>query len=446
MVRTIGILVGLIVTLVGVGWSEVTTAESKALMLEVRGAISPASQDLIRRTLQRAHDEDAALLILQLDTPGGLDHSMREIIRDILASRVPVATYVAPSGSRAASAGTYILYASHIAAMAPATNLGSATPVRIGGLPELPGKPEAPGAERDSGKDDGDAMQRKLVNDAAAYIKGLARTHGRNEVWAEQAVREAVNLTAFEALEQGVIDVVANDSAELLRLIDGRTVKLRYGEITLATRDLPVEIVVADWRTELLSVITDPNVAYILLLIGIYGLIFEFSNPGFILPGVVGAIALLLALYALHVLPISYAGIALLFIGLAFMVAEAFVPSGGVLGIGGLIAFVIGSIVLFDDQHLAVSIPTIGGTALVSATFLLWVINRFIRLRRRPAVSGLESLIGADAEVLEDFSGRGRVRIAGEIWSAHSVRPVRKGQIARVAAIDKLIVEVDTKE
>ncbi|MGF1643787.1 MAG: nodulation protein NfeD [Thiotrichales bacterium] len=444
MARIIWILFAWIVAMAGMGINIAGASESRALMLQVRGAIGPATQDLIERTLERAHDEDAAALVLQLDTPGGLDHSMRGIIRDILASKVPVVTYVAPSGSRAASAGTYILYASHVAAMAPATNLGSATPVRIGGLPELPSQPKS--SDDEDAADSGDAMERKLINDAAAYIKGLARMHGRNEIWAEQAVREAVSLTSSEALEMGVIDVIANDTADLLRAIDGRKVNLRYGEITLATRDLPVEVVTADWRTELLSVITDPNVAYIMLLLGIYGLIFEFSNPGYIVPGVVGAISLLLALYALQVLPFSYAGIALLFVGVAFMVAEAFVPSGGILGVGGLIAFVIGSVVLFDDENLAVSIPTIGGTALVSAIFMFWVINRFIRLRRRPAVSGIEALIGADAEVLEDFVGRGRVRVAGEIWSAHSASPVRKGQIVSVASIDNLIVEIQSND
>ncbi len=442
-IRALGLLLAFTVA---VGWSVARSGAGKVLVVPVTGAIGPATQDMVVRALARAHQEDAWLVILEMDTPGGLDHSMREIVREILASRIPVVTYVAPSGSRAASAGTYILYASHVAAMAPATNLGAATPVKIGGLPELPTQPGAPEGAKKPGEAEGDAMQSKIVNDAAAYIKGLARLHGRNESWAERAVREAVSLTAAEALEQRVIDLIATDTAELLRKLNGRQIKLRYGEVTLATGDVVVETVVPDWRTQLLSIITDPNVAYVLMLLGIYGLIFEFSNPGLVLPGVAGAISLLLALYAFQVLPISYAGMALLLVGLAFIVGEAFVPSGGVLGMGGLAAFVIGSVILFDDHHLRISLPTIGGTALVFAGFLLWVLKRFVGLRRRPPVSGLERLIGAEAEVLEGFDARGRVRVAGEIWSAHTRKPLFKGQRVRVTGVRDLVLEVEGRE
>jgi len=411
-----------------------------AHLIELEGAIGPSTQDHVHRALQTAVDKNVDLVIIQMDTPGGLDQSMRGIIRSILSSDIPVVSYVYPPGSRAASAGTYILYASHIAAMAPATNLGAATPVKIGGLPELPS------ADKDPQEKNPSAMEKKIVNDSAAYIKSLAKRYGRNEIWAEQAVREGASLTAEEALDKNVIDFVANDISSLLQQIDGRELKLANTTITLDTSGMSIERIEPDWRTRLLSVITDPNIAYILMLVGIYGLIFEFSSPGFFLPGVIGAICLMLALYAFQILPVNYAGLALLFLGIVFMISEAFVTSGGVLGLGGVVAFIIGSIILFDDENLAVSLPLIGGIALVSSAFMLWVLTRMIRLRRQPAVSGVESMQNKIAVVSEDFIGEGRVRISGESWLAYSKVEMKAGQSVRIKSVHDLVLEVELKE
>ena len=424
------------------GASVVATGAKTAYLVEIDGTIGPVTQELIVRTIDSAETEDAALVILQMNTPGGLDHSMREIVQAILDAHVPVVTYISPQGSRAASAGTYILYASHIAAMAPATNLGAATPVQIGGVPDLPTDPGGEGGEM---QDDGgqSSMQKKIINDATAYIKGLAKLRGRNEDWAEQAVREAASLTAQEALDKNVIDIVAEDLTALFEQLDGRQINVKGRNITLSTKNLVVERIIPDWRSSILAIITNPNIAYVLMLVGIYGLILEFSNPGAILPGVVGTISLLLALYAFQVLPINYAGLALLGIGIAFIISELFVTSGGILGLGGVVAFTVGSIMLFDDEYIAVSIPLIGGTALVAGGFMLWILRKFSTLRHRQVVSGAEYMIGRHGEVLEGFSGRGRVEIDGESWLADSREPVATGQKIRVKSIDHLVVEIE---
>ena len=445
--RILPSLLSLVAVLVALSMMAPVEAEQggKAYLIEVEGAIGPVIAELVTRGIDEAEEDHAAIVVLQLDTPGGLDHSMREIIKAILDARVPVVTWVSPQGSRAASAGTYILYASHVAAMAPATNLGAATPVQIGGLPRPPTMPAQPGEEKpqDDGKTD---MERKVLNDAIAYIKGLAKLRGRNEAWAERAVREAASLSSVEALELGVIDLIAADLDDLLQQLDGREINIKGRVAVLDTDSMIVERISPDWRSELLAIITNPNIAYVLMLIGIYGLILEFSNPGAILPGVIGAISLLLALYAFQVLPVNYAALALLAIGIAFMIAEIFVTSGGILGIGGVAAFTVGSIMLFDDAYLAVSIPMIGGTALVAAGFMLWILRRFATLRHSQVVSGEEYMIGHVGSVREAFDARGRVDIDGENWIAETRVPLASGQKVRITAIDKLVLKVEPVE
>mgnify|MGYP001813396219 FL=1 len=418
----------------------VDTPTNKAYLVEVNGPIGPVSQELVMRGIESAESDAATMVILQMNTPGGLDHSMREIIQGILDAHVPVITFVSPQGSRAASAGTYILYASHIAAMAPATNLGSATPVQIGASPASPTEPGSSGQQQ--GNDGKSSMEKKIINDAAAYIKGLAKLRGRNEAWAEMAVREAASLTAEEALEKNVIDLVADDLSALLQQLDGKEVNVKGRIVTLETKGLVIERIIPDWRSNLLAIITNPNIAFVLMLVGIYGLILEFSNPGIILPGVVGTICLLMALYAFQVLPINYAGLALLCLGLAFIIAELFVTSGGILGLGGVVAFTVGSIMLFDDKYIAVSIPLIGGTALVGGGFMLWILKKFSSLRHRQVVSGAEYMIGRSGTVIEDFTGRGRVEVDGESWMADSDEHLTAGQTISVEAIDKLVLKV----
>lgn len=409
------------------------------LVLELRGVVGPAVADYLGRGIRQAADSGASLLVIEIDTPGGLDGSMRDIIQDIIASPVPVVGYVHPGGARAASAGTYILYASHVAAMTPATNLGAATPVQIGGMPG--GGGDAPD-DAEGGEAPRSAMERKIVNDAVAYIRGLAQMHERNGEWAERAVREGASLSAGEALREGVIDLVAEDLDALLAALDGHRVATGQGERLLATGGAAVERLTPDWRARLLAVITNPNVAYILMLLGIYGLIYELASPGLIFPGVAGIICLLLALYAFQVLPVNFAGLALMVLGMLFMLAELFVPSFGMLGIGGVIAFVIGSVMLLDTgvPGFEISTPLIVFFAVSSALFFIVVLGMLIKSRRRPLVSGVDQVIGSEVEAIEDFTGEGRVRYGGELWNARSDVPLRRGQRARVAAVEGLVL------
>lgn len=422
-------------------------AKGTALILEIQGVIGPAVAEYIQKGLAAAEERNATVVILEMDTPGGLDKAMRTIIKDILASSVPVATYVAPEGSRAASAGTYILYGSHIAAMAPATNLGAATPIRLGGWTGKEKSSDQSEAEKEQDqKSPGplSTIERKMLNDAEAYIKALAAKHGRNGEWAAQAVREAVSLSAEEALAIEVIDIIATDVDDLLLQMDQRNVTTAAGDIILHTADCTLIRFSPDWRTRLLIILTDPNIAYILMLLGIYGLFFELANPGAIFPGVIGAIALVMAMYTFQILPVNYAGLALLVLGLCFMVAEAFVPSFGALGFGGIAAFVTGSVILMDEPFLRISLPLVITTALTSAVFLTVLLSRLFVIRRRKVRTGTEQMIGSLGEALEDFTETGRIWVHGESWLAHCSHPVKKGQRVRVIGKEGLTLKLET--
>ncbi|KVG55836.1 NfeD family protein [Burkholderia territorii] len=447
-------------------------ASPPVFVIPVNGAIGPASADFIVRSLERAAREHAPLAILQLDTPGGLDTSMRQIIKAILGSPVPVAAFVAPGGARAASAGTYIVYASHIAAMAPGTNLGAASPVQFGIGGGAPGAPRpapagASGAVGASGasaspaelpNDTQSTEIRKATQDAAAYIRGLAQLRGRNAEWAERAVREALSLSATEARAQHVVDLIAQDPADLARQLDGRTVTTTAGTLHVATAHAPLAVLAPDWRSRFLSIIADPNVALILLTIGIYGLFFEFANPGFVLPGVAGTICLLIGLFAMQLLPISYAGLGLVLLGLCCLVAEAFLPTFGVLGFGGIVSFTIGALMLIDTDVPGYGIPwpVIAGLALGGGLLVALVSSVALRARRRPVVTGAEAIVGSIGEVLDDGlladqpqdaagpapSAAGWARVHGERWRVASSTPLAAGCRVRVTGRHGLTLTV----
>lgn len=433
---------GLLLLLLALAWP----ARAEVWLVDIDGAIGPASADHMLRSMEKAVTAGATAVVLRVDTPGGLDTAMRDMIKAILGSPVPVIVHVAPSGARAASAGTYLLYASHVAAMAPGTNLGAATPVQIGGTPSLPGMPgsEEPADGDSQGPPEGSAMERKIVNDAVAYIRSLAQLRGRNGDWAEHSVREGVSLSAADALEAGVIDLVADSTADLLAQLDGRQVSVGETTVTLRTASAPVVHQPMDWRSEFLSVITNPNIAYILLLVGIYGLVIEFYNPGVGLPGIVGAISLLIALYALQMLPISYAGMGLILLGIALMAAEALAPSFGVLGLGGVAAFVTGSVMLMDTNLPAfqLAMPMIVAVTVFSVGLLVFALGMILRARRHAVVSGVEYLLGATAKVSRVEGGDAWIWLDGEIWHARSEVPLAANDTVTVTAIDGLTAVV----
>ena len=443
-------------------FSSANSQADDVWVIEVNGGIGPATSDYLTREIEQAHDEQAKLVILKINTPGGLDSSMRDIIRSITTSPVPIATWVGPAGSRAASAGTYILLASHIASMAPGTNLGAATPVSLGGgkAPSDPLSPQddsnqdekSKSSEQDDTKQENSdqvkattAMEKKVINDAAAYIVSLAKLHNRNEEWAEKAVREAASLDSENALELNVIDFIASDLKQLVEMTNGRTViinginqEIQLSQVAFVERE-------QDWRFSLLSVITNPNVAYILMLIGIYGLLLEFYNPGVGLPGVLGGICLLLAMYSLQMLPVSYAGLALILLGIALMIAEAFSPSFGIFGLGGVAAFSLGSIMLMDTEvpGYQIALPLIIGISLFSVGFFVVTISMLVRVRNQRVTTGMEAVVGETGKVVSGFPGAGRVLVEGEIWQAKCTEKLQVGQSIRVTKLTGLSLDVE---
>ena len=467
-----------------------------ATVIELQGAIGPAMSRYVEGALRTGSERHSAVEILQIDTPGGLDTSMRDIIKAILASPVPIVAYVAPSGARAASAGTYILYACHVAAMAPATNLGAATPISLGGGEEpsspTPGNPIAPGSPESSpGKpaptaappattphsnaphakapsspsapaaDDhahaapasdsppalSTASERKAVNDAVAYIQSLAQLRGRNAEWAERAVRGAASLSAEDALKQHVVEIIAKDVPDLLRQLDGRRVQVGGSEVTMHTQGLAIEQVMPDWVTRVLLVVSHPTIAYGLLLAGIWGLLLEGYHPGAALPGVVGALCLLLGLYALQLLAVNFAGLALIALGIGLIIAEFFMPAYGSLGVGGLIAFVIGSIILFGNagSGARVAIPVISSLAIFGALVIAAIVYLGVRARRRPVTTGSEAMIGEAVEVVDASRDPVVVRYGGELWNAHASHPLRAGQWASIVKVRGLTLWVEPR-
>ncbi len=432
-------------------------AQGQIWVLDIKGVIGPAVADYMVRGLEQAEAEGASMVVLTIDTPGGLDTSMRQMVQAILAADIPVVGYVSPRGARAASAGTYMLYACHVAAMAPATNLGAATPVQMQSpsLPSMPGEESGDGAAQDADQNNpsssqqpqpGSAMERKMVNDATAYIEGLAELRGRNKAWARQAVTQGASLPAEEALQKNVIDLMAGNLNNLLEQLHGKQIALDdTTSITLTTEGVAIHPHPVDWRSEFLAIITNPNIAYMLVMIGIYGLIFEFSNPGLGLPGIAGAVCLLLALYAFQVLPVSYAGLGLIVLGVALMTAEAFAPSFGVLGLGGVVAFAIGSIILMDTDlpGYQIAMPLVAGFTAFSALLLVVALGLVLKSSKSKVVTGLSTLMGETAKVVTLHDGVAYVHLQGERWQVKCLEPLAVNDRVRVTRASGLVLQVE---
>jgi membrane-bound serine protease (ClpP class) len=408
----------------------VSAAPAPVATIELEGVISPVTLRLVGIAIDRAQAERAQALVIQLDTPGGLERSMRSIVQRMMNAEVPVVVFVGPTGARAASAGVFITMAAHVAAMAPATNIGAASPVAMGG-----------GADK--------TMMKKVENDAAAFIRTVALERGRNADWAEKAVRQAVSITEREAVKLKVVDLVADSVPDLLDKLDGRTIKLPKGTTTLATKGAPVRPIEIGFRDRFLNVITDPNVAYVLMMLGMLGLFFELSNPGVILPGVVGGISLILAFFAFQSLPINYAGLLLILFGIVLLVAEIKIVSHGVLAIGGIVSMALGSLMLFDAPEIGfrvswwVIVPMVGATA----GLFLFVVTAGVRALSSPPVTGTEGLIGKSATVRERLAPDGQVMVAGEIWRAVvQGEPLEPGAQVRIIGVDGLTLKVASAE
>ncbi|HEX2842181.1 nodulation protein NfeD [Hyphomicrobium sp.] len=443
------LLASLLVTLAAPTARTQDITPRHALLIDVKGTIGFASTTQLTRALEMAKADEATVLIMRIDTPGGLLTATRDMIQAVLASPVPIIAYVAPSGARAASAGTYLVFASHVAAMAPATHLGAATPVELG-VPGLPGSspPTKPSdAEKPAAPEPSDAAERKSVNDAVAYLRTLAELRSRSADWAEVAVREGATLTASEALKKHVVELIADNVNELLTTIDGQSVTTAAGAIKLKTKGLRIVELKPDWKMQVMAIITDPNIAFILMLFGVYGILFEFMSPGAVAPGVVGGISLIVALTALSVLPVNYGGLALLLFGVALMVLEASAPTFGILGLGGIVAFVVGALFLFEpadsDHQVAVAWPVIAGAVAASAAFFAGILGFALRTRRRPVRTGVEEMLGSTGEVVAWSEGAGHIRVHGEVWAAESNQNLPIGQKVRVVGLAGLTLTVE---
>lgn len=444
LTRSLACFFGLLIAVLATASSA--RAQSTVFVTDLQGAIGVAAHRQIVQAIEAAQAKQAAALVIRLDTPGGLVSATRNIIQTMIASPVPIIVYVAPSGAHAASAGTFIVYAAHIAAMAPGTGIGAATPIEIGAPPGLPQPKNEP---KDNQQQQGGttAEQRKAINDVIAMLRSLAQLRGRNAEWAEKAVRDAETLTADEALKEHVVEIVAPTVGDLLAQADGRKVTVNGQERILATKDAALVTFTPGWRTQLLAVISDPNVAFILLMIGVYGILLEFWNPGTFLPGTIGAISLILALTALTVLPVHYGALGLLILGIALMIAEVVTPGSLVLGIGGIVAFITGAVFLFEgpgaDISYAISLPLIIGFAAVTAALIFGLVAAILRARRRPPATGGEQLIGSIGQVVDWLGPQGSVRVQGEIWEARSQWPLKRGDGVRVVGRERLTLIVE---